>query len=78
MKRELQEKQGCERGLKTLEALIEEQYRRLDARRKAFMDAIRLSCRNIFFCLLDIFRPMDNNYRDDHVVLRELTRSMGL
>ena len=61
-----------------LQALIEEQYWRLDARRKAFMDAIRLSCRNMFYCLFDVFRPMYNNYRDDHVVLRELTRSMGV
>jgi hypothetical protein len=61
-----------------LQALIEEQYYRMDARRKAFMDAIRLSCRNTFYCLLDVFRPMYDNYRDDHVVLRELTRSMGI
>ena len=61
-----------------LQALIEEQYFRLDMRRKAFMDAIRLSCRNIFYCLMDIFRPLYNNYRDDHVILRELTRAMGI
>ncbi len=61
-----------------LQALIEEQYFRLDIRRKAFMDAIRLSSRNIFYCLMDIFRPLYNNYRDDHVILRELTRSLGI
>lgn len=61
-----------------LQALIEEQYFRLDMRRKAFMDAIRLSSRNIFYCLMDIFRPLYNNYRDDHVILRELTRSPGI
>ena len=61
-----------------LQALIEEQYFRLDMRRKAFMDAIRLSSRNIFYCLMEIFRPLYNNYRDDHVILRELTRSLGI
>jgi len=61
-----------------IKALIEEQYFRLDMRRKAFMDAVRLSCRNIFYCLMDIFRPLYNNYRDDHVILRELTRAMGI
>lgn len=61
-----------------LKALIEEQYFRLDMRRKAFMDAIRLSSRNIFYCLMDIFRPLYNNYRDDHLILRELTRSLGI
>ena len=61
-----------------LQALIEEQYLRLEMRGKAYMDAIRLSSRNIFYCLMEIFRPMYNNYRDDHVILRELTRSMGI
>ena len=61
-----------------LQALIDEQYLRLEMRGKAFMDAIRLSCRNIFYCLMDVFRPLYENYRDDHVVLRELTQSIGI
>jgi hypothetical protein len=61
-----------------LQALIDEQYFRLDTRRKAFMDAIRLSCRNIFCKLAMEFRPLYNNYRDDHVIVRELTRSAGI
>jgi transposase len=61
-----------------LQALIDEQYFRLDTRRKAFMDAIRLSCRNIFCKLALEFRPLYNNYRDDHVIVRELTRSAGI
>jgi len=61
-----------------LELLEKEGYKRLDTRRKAFYDAIRISCRNIFFTLLGDFRPRYNNYRDDHVLLRELTRSPGV
>lgn len=61
-----------------LQALIDEQYLRLDTRRKAFMDAIRISCRNIFCKLAMEFRPLYNNYRDDHVIVRELTRSSGI
>jgi len=61
-----------------LQALIEEQYFRLDMRRKAFMDAIRLSSRNIFYYLMDVFRPLYNNYRDDYVILHELTRLLGI
>ncbi len=61
-----------------LQALIDEQYFRLDTRRKAFMDAIRISCRNIFCKLAMEFRPLYNNYRDDHVIVRELTRSSGI
>ncbi len=61
-----------------LQALIDEQYFRLDTRRKAFMDAIRISCRNIFCKLALEFRPLYNNYRDDHFIVRELTRSAGI
>ena len=61
-----------------LAQLEKEGYHRLDTRRKAFYDAIRISCRNIFFTLLGDFRPRYNNYRDDHVLLRELTRSTGV
>ena len=61
-----------------LQALIEEQYLRLDTRRKAFMDAIRISCRNIFFKLATEFRSLYNNYRDDHFIVRELTRASGI
>lgn len=61
-----------------LQALINEQYLRLDTRRKAFMDAIRISCRNIFGKLAMEFRPLYNNYRDDHFIVRELTRSSGI
>jgi len=61
-----------------LQALIDEQYVRLDTRRKAFMDAIRISCRNIFCKLAMEFRPLYNNYRDDHFIVRELTRSSGI
>ena len=61
-----------------LQALIDEQYLRLDTRRKAFMDAIRISCRNIFCKLAMEFRPLYNNYRDDHFIVRELTRSPGI
>jgi len=61
-----------------LQALIDEQYLRLDTRRKAFMDAIRISCRNIFCKLALEFRPLYNNYRDDHFIVRELSRSPGI
>jgi len=61
-----------------LQALIDEQYVRLDTRRKAFMDTIRISSRNIFCKLAMEFRPLYNNYRDDHFIVRELTRSSGI
>ncbi len=68
----------CVRDESCLQALIEEKYLRLDTRRKAFMDAIRISCRNIFYKLAIEFRPLYNNYRDDHFIVRELTRASGI
>jgi len=61
-----------------LKLLIAENYRRLDMRKKAVMDALRITARNIFFRLHEQFRPLYNNYRDDHVMLRILTRASGL
>jgi len=61
-----------------LQALVDEQYIRLDTRRKAFMDAIRISSRNIFVNLAMAFRPLYNNYRDDHFIVRELSRAPGI
>ena len=52
-------------------------YQRLDTRAKAVMDAVRIAARNVFRRLLEVFRPIHRNYRDDHVVLRELTRAPG-
>jgi len=61
-----------------LRMLIAHNYRRLDTRAKAIMDALRVTARNIFHRLLEIFRPIYENYRDDHVLLRELTRAPGI
>jgi len=47
-------------------------------RKKALVDAIRITSRNAFRRAFDIFRPLYNNRRDDHVILRALTRSSGV
>ena len=44
---------------------------------KTFMDAVKITARNIIYQLLEIFRPIWNNYRNDLVILRELISSMG-
>jgi hypothetical protein len=61
-----------------LQLLIAQNYRRLDTRAKELMDAIRLTARNVYYRLADIFRPLYDNYRDDHLLLRGLTRASGL
>ena len=59
-------------------ACIQEGRMRPDMRKKALVDAIRITSRNNFRRAFDIFRPLYNNRRDDHVILRALTRSSGV
>lgn len=60
-----------------LKTLIEETYQRPDIRKKALMDALRVTAHNMFQNVMDIFRPIYGNYRNDHVMLRMLTRTDG-
>ncbi len=60
-----------------LETLIEEEYIKLNFMPKSFMDAIKIISRNIIYELLDIFRPIWNNFRNDHVILKELLTCVG-
>jgi hypothetical protein len=61
-----------------LKLLIQQNYCQLDTRCKALMDAIKITARNVFRRLLEIFRPLYGNYRDDHLLLRLLTRCSGI
>lgn len=67
-----------EKEMSRLEFLIEQNYVRLDARNKHIMDAIKLIARNAFYALLKPFKKLYNNYRDDHVLFRNLTQSAGV
>ena len=60
-----------------LRLLIDNQYRLLDPRCKALLDAVRITAANMFASLIDVFRPIYGNYRNDHVMLRNLTRADG-
>jgi len=61
-----------------LDMLVSEQYCRLDTRGKELMDIIKIIARNMFYQLLEPFKTSYNNYRDDHVVFRNMTRSAGI
>ena len=41
------------------------------------MDAVRITCRNVFRRPLDIFRPIFDNRCTDHAVFRAVTRAPG-
>ncbi len=61
-----------------LEYLIKGEYVIPDVAAKNHIDSIKIMARNIFYELLEIFRPMYDNFRDDCAILRELTRLSGL
>ncbi len=61
-----------------LEKLITGKYRRLDTASKQVMDALKLIARNAFYKLLEPFKQAYNNYRDAHVIFRNLTHAHGL
>jgi hypothetical protein len=60
-----------------LQLLVDEHYRLLDTRAKAYFDALRITAATMFGLLVDHFRPLYRNYRHDHAVLRHLTRASG-
>ncbi len=52
-------------------------YNKLDTNTKDFMDAIKMLARNMFYLSFQPFKEKYDNYRDDHVLFRHLTRSAG-
>lgn len=75
-KHEQQRKEYAEKTSK-LDELIEQDYKKLDTNTKSFLDAIKILARNMFYLELHPFKEKYDNYRDDHVLFRCLTRSAG-
>lgn len=61
-----------------LQSLIEEDFYKLDTAKKQLMDGIKITARNLFYLLFQPFKEAYDNFRDDHVLFRHLTRSHGL
>lgn len=61
-----------------LKALVEEQYVRPAFRSRALADAIKILDRNAFGHFHGQFRIAYDNYREDHVMFRMVTRAPGL
>jgi hypothetical protein len=81
LKQQLHQLDGqlCEavRRQSRLRLLIDNHYRFLDTRCKGMLDALRITASNMFAALVAVFRPIYGNYRNDHVMLRNLTRADG-
>ena len=61
-----------------LTSLIEGDFYKLDTLKKSLMDGVKIIARNLFYLLLQPFKEAYDNYRDDHMLFRHLTRSPGL
>jgi len=61
-----------------LQRLIKENYMQPDISAKNYMDMLKIIARNMFYQLLEVFRPIYNNFRDDCDTLREITRLPGI
>jgi DNA repair exonuclease SbcCD ATPase subunit len=71
--------QLCEatRKQSRLQLLLDGDYQLIDTRKKAMMDALRVTASNIFRNVQEQFRAIYDNYRDDHVLVRMLSRCSG-
>jgi hypothetical protein len=60
-----------------LESILEAEYRKLNFMPKMLLDCTKVIARNIIYKLLEQFRPLYNNFRNDIVLLRELIMATG-
>jgi len=67
-----------EREASRLDTLIQSQCRKLNTGSKKVYDALKLIARNAFYIELAPFKKSYDNYRDDHVLFRNLTHAPGL
>ena len=67
-----------DRETSRLDTLIQAQCRKLNTDSKKVYDALKLIARNAFYTELAPFKKAYDNYRDDHAIFRNLTRSPGL
>ncbi len=61
-----------------IDELIESGYKQLNTSNKKYMDCIKIIARNIFYKALEPFKEKYDNYRDDHVIFRNLTQAHGV
>ncbi|MEN8122959.1 MAG: putative transposase [Bacteroidota bacterium] len=67
-----------EKEVSRLNRLSEEDFQKLDTSKKAIMDSVKILARNIFYKQLLPFKDAYDNFRDDHMLFRHLTRAPGL
>ncbi len=66
-----------EKEVSRLQTAIKEDFCKLNTSQKLLMDSVKILARNIFYLIMEPFKKLYDNYRDDHVIFRNLTRSHG-
>ena len=72
------ERKNIDKYVSKKEELAENNIKKLDTSQKQFMDIIKITAHNIFLLAFKPFKEKYNNYRDDHLIFREITRSSGI
>lgn len=57
--------------------LSQQNYQRLNMTVKLYMDIIKIIARNIYYKSFQMFKKLYNNYRDDHLIYRNLISCNG-
>lgn len=70
--------QETEQNISRLDFLIQANYKIFNFQNKKIMDLLKIIARNAFYQLLEPFRKCYDNFRDDHVLLRNLTHTSGV
>jgi len=68
----------AKQDISRLDLLTKEGCRCLNVSQKRVMDALKLIARNAFYKELQPFKEKYDNYRDDHVLFRNLTHANGI
>ncbi len=72
------ERKNIDKYVSKKEELAENNMKKLDTSQKQFMDIIKITAHNMFLLAFKPFKEKYNNYRDDHLIFREITRSSGI
>ncbi len=79
---QIEKKEQCrkeiEKDVSKIDELIEKEKQKMQTQTKLFMDVIKIISRNIFYKTSQSFRTRYNNYRDDLLILREVTKANGI
>ena len=73
-----QERELISKEVSKIDELIGQGTQKLNTQSKKLMDVVKIIARNIFFLCFEEFRKEYDDFRDDHVIFRNITRAAGI